>query len=100
MNLSEKLQNQIKHDWFSDAVGAGLNSVGITKEMRDSAQPFVDQTAVSLIPKAGVKPLVSPVAALPQATGYKFTSNMDPKIVVAAIVALVVVMYYLKKGGK
>jgi len=95
MKLQERLENMKKLDWFSDAVTGGLNSVGISQDIRNQAQPVIDQ-AKNLLPKAGIAPATTGIFSYPQATGYKYSGNISPVMIAAAIGGIIIIAYVAK----
>ena len=103
MKIQERLANQIKFDMWSDAVTSGLNSLGISQDTRNLAQPVIDQ-AKNLIPKGGAIPNPQvlgmngsnaiPTAPTPIQTLMRVKVSGIPVVPVA--VALIILIVVLK----
>lgn len=93
--LNKYRDEGMMRDWFSDAVSSGLGSVGITKDIRDSVQPAID-AAKNLLPQGGaIPPIGSDIGSIPQATGYKYGSNVSP--IILAGIAFLAAFFILRK---
>lgn len=87
----------IKADWWSETVSGGLASIGITRDVRDSLQPTVDQ-AVSLLPKGGAVPApTSNLGSIPQATGFSFQSSNSKMLMIGVVVAAIILALLMRR---
>lgn len=92
-----KYEPRIMRDWFSDAVSSGLGSVGITRDIRDAAQPVID-SGKSLLPKGGAVPQADTgIGSYPQATGFQYNGSVSPIVIAAAAVAGVLILLMVSR---
>lgn len=95
---NNKYEPRIMRDWFSDAVSSGLGSVGITRDIRDAAQPVID-SGKSLLPKGGAVPQADTgIGSYPQATGFAYNGTVSPMIIAAGAAAVLLIV--LMVAGK
>lgn len=92
-----KYDPRIMRDWFTDAVSSGLGSVGITREIRDAAQPVID-SGKSLLPKGGAVPQADTgIGSYPQATGFAYSGSVSPMMIAAGAGAVLLIVLLMSK---
>jgi len=88
-----------RNDIFSDARDRVLNNIGITKDIRDLAQPAIDYGKNAILPPGGAVPdYNSGVNSQWIATGYKFNSDITPMMLVAGALVIVAGYFIIKKA--
>jgi len=89
----------VNNDWFSDLRNNTLDSLGVTKDIRDAAQPVIDYGKNQVLPQGGaVQPYDPGNSSEWIATGYKYVSNASPLMIAGGVLLVVAAVYYIGKG--
>lgn len=91
----------VKRDAWSDLVGNGLSSIGISQTNRDQAQAVIDYGKNQILPKGGAVPDArdeSNVGSKVISTGYAVGLNQSTLLIIGGIVILVAGYYIIKKA--
>lgn len=92
-------QGAFHYDFWSDIRDNTLESVGITRDIRDAAQPVIDYGKNQVLGAGQPVPdFESDVGSEWLATGYKYASNISPAMVLGAVVVVVAAYLIIKKG--